>query len=318
MTQMDLSILVCTYNRSESLRRTLESFVRLEVEPGLRWQVVVVDNSSTDRTQETIASFQERLPLVAGHEAKQGKSHALNSGLDLCEGRIVFLTDDDVEADPAWLRATLQAFEAQAVDAVFGRILPRWPGGVPSWYSSRLDPALALLDLGNEPFDLRIGDDGFFGANVAILRDTVDKLGRWSVTLNRAGSGLLMGEDTEICDRILRAGRRVYYQPESVVLHCFDSRRTRLNYFRRWFYAHGQSSVLRGTQFPAEGAFFLGVPRYLYRQAAEYAFASGWRWLFRSPPVAFACETKLWSILGAMAQHRASRRVSSGDISRRA
>ena len=50
MTQMDLSILVCTFNRSESLRRMLESFVRLEVEPGLRWQVVVVDNSSTDQT----------------------------------------------------------------------------------------------------------------------------------------------------------------------------------------------------------------------------------------------------------------------------
>jgi len=317
MTQMDLSILVCTYNRSQSLRRTLESFVRLEVEPGLRWQVVVVDNASTDDTQQTIASFAERLPLVAGREEKQGKSHALNSGFDLCEGRILLLTDDDVQADPAWLGATLRAFREQAVDAVFGRILPRWPGGVPSWYSSRLDPALALLDLGNEPFDLKIGDDGFFGANAAILKDTVDKLGRWSVTLNRVGSGLLMGEDTEICDRILRAGRRVYYQPESVVLHCFDARRTRLNYFRRWFYAHGQSSVLRGTQFPAEGAFFLGIPRYLYRQALEYALASGWRWLFRAPAVAFAYETKLWSILGAMAQHRANRKSSDGVSSSR-
>jgi glycosyltransferase involved in cell wall biosynthesis len=305
---MDLSILVCTYNRSESLRRTLESFTRLEVGPGLRWQVVVVDNASTDYTQRTLASFRERLPLVEGREEKQGKSHALNSGLDLCEGRIVFLTDDDVVVDPSWLKATLKAFEAQPVDAVFGRILPRWPGGVPSWYSPRLDPALALLDLGPEPFDLRIGDDSFFGANAAILKDTVEELGRWSVALNRAGSGLLMGEDTEMCERILRAGRRVYYQPESVVLHCFDSRRTHLNYFRRWFYAHGRSSVLRGTQFPAEGPSFLGIPRYLYRQALEYALASAWRWVFRSRAVALAKETKLWSILGAMAQHRKNRK----------
>jgi glycosyltransferase involved in cell wall biosynthesis len=301
---MEVSILVCTFNRSKSLRRMLESFVRLKVEPGLRWQVVVVDNASTDETPAAIAAFQGRLPLVAGREEKQGKSHALNSGLDLCEGRIILLTDDDVEVDPEWLATTLAAFRSQPVDAVFGRIRPRWPEGVPLWYSPRLDPALALLDLGSKPFDLNIGDDGFFGANAAILKDTVNRLGRWSVTLNRAGTGLLMGEDSEMCDRILRAGRRVYYQPESVVFHCFDTRRTHLNYFRRWFFAHGQSVVLRGVQFPAEGPSLFGAPRYLYSRAAEYALDSAWRWLFRSRSEAFAHETRFWGILGAMTQHR--------------
>ena len=304
---MDASVLICTYNRAESLARTLDSLCRLRIPTACAWEVVVIDNACTDQTPTVANRFRGRLPLRLGHESTPGKSHALNSGLDLCSGRVIFLTDDDVEVDRGWLDTTLATFVLSGADAVFGRILPLWPHMVPDWYSPHLAPALALLDYGPRAFDLQPSQEGFFGANVAITRRAIDDVGRWSTVLNRAGKGLIMGEDSEICRRLLEAGKHVRYEPVSIVHHDVGAARLRKDYFRRWFMAHGQSSVLRGAEFPADGGRLGGMPLYLFRMAVGFGLRSLAARLKGDKADALAGQMRLCRVLGAMHQFRRGR-----------
>ena len=75
---MRITLIVCTYNNCDSLRRTLESLTRLAVPPGVAWEVVVVDNNSSDNTRQVAEDFLGRLPLRYVFEAEQGlaKSNA--------------------------------------------------------------------------------------------------------------------------------------------------------------------------------------------------------------------------------------------------
>ena len=305
---MDASILVCTYNRATVLDRALASLVRLDRRPDVTFEVVAVDNNSTDRTSDVLADYADRLPLVCHRETRPGKSHALNSGLDRCRGEFILLTDDDVVVCPDWVCVTVDAFRRWACDAVFGRILPLWPAPVPRWYSKRLDPALALLDYGDTAFQMQPGDSGFFGANAAIRRKAIEAVGRWSTALNRVGTGLAMGEDSAICQRLAEQRFRVRYEPRSVVYHDVGLKRMNKTYFRSWFRAHGRSSVIRQSEWPCNGSRLAGVPAYLFRMAGEMAWQALCRRWRGTPAEAFAIEMGLQRVLGAVCEFHQRRR----------
>ena len=309
---MDASILICTYNRATSLGRTLASLTRMTRRPDIAFEVVAVDNNSSDATQKVLASHAGGVPLVVRREPRPGKSHALNSGLDHCRGEVVLLTDDDVIVRPDWLCVTVDAFRTWRCDAVFGRVLPRWPGRVPHWYSQRLAPALALLDYGDRSFQLQDTGQGFFGANAAIRRTAIEAVGRWSTVLNRVGQGLAMGEDSAICQRLVEEQFSVRYEPDSVVYHDVGPNRMTKTYFRRWFRAHGQSSVIRNSEWQRARKYIAGVPSYLLRMAVEMAWQTLCNRLSGSAADAFATEMGLQRVLGAMGEfHRRREQVDA-------
>src|SRR5512143_2106657 len=99
----DISIIIASYNRARDLCRTLEGMTKLQNE-GIAFEVVVVDNSSTDQTKAVVESFSGRLPLKYLFEARSGKNRALNAALDKVKlGKIIVFTDDDVDVSPDWL-----------------------------------------------------------------------------------------------------------------------------------------------------------------------------------------------------------------------
>ena len=111
---VQVSVIVCTCNRRRRLETTLDSFERLDVPTGVSWELIVVDNNSTDGTDSMIAGFKQRctLPLMPLVERRRGKLIALNTAIQHARGAIIAFTDDDCVVDPSWLRTVVREFEA--------------------------------------------------------------------------------------------------------------------------------------------------------------------------------------------------------------
>jgi len=290
MHQTFATVLICTYNRAERLRETLRSIERLRP-PDACVDIVVVDNGSTDHTPEVIrqASGSSRWPIRYCYEQQQGKSFALNRGLQSVDGDIVAFTDDDILLGVEWLWQIVERFRNNgALQFVFGRVLPRWEIDPPREF---LDPRLqsvwgplGLLDHGERP--LEHVDDGVrrrlpIGGNIAFRRTTLQAIGGWREDLGKIDNSLICGEDYEIFLRLKRRGLyRGLYDPSIVVWHFVPIAKLTHAYFRRWFYWRGKtmSRMAKDVYYPLDidrCRRVAGVPRFLLRQFLEQCA----RWL---------------------------------------
>jgi glucosyl-dolichyl phosphate glucuronosyltransferase len=264
---MELSVIICTWNRAESLRRTLRSLQGCHLPAGRNWEVVIVDNNSTDETgvvcREFLAQEPERYRYIV--EKRQGKSFALNAGIQSAAGGILAFTDDDVVIDPAWLVETLRAFETQNCTGVGGKIIPLWESNKPSWFISegpyKLLPAIVSYSLGEDGCEIRAPA---LGANLSIRKEAFTKYGMFRTDLGPTTGSEIRGEDNELCWRLLRAGERLWYAPKAIVFHPVEERRIDKRYFKAWYYGMGQSRPR--IERPPEGATrYFGFPRYMLR-----------------------------------------------------
>lgn len=280
-----LSVLICTYNRAALLEETLAALCRSRVPEGCTFEILVVDNNSSDDTPDVVhrAAGQALWPVRYLMERSQGKSFALNRGLSAACGEIVALTDDDVLPAEDWLVRIAQHFEAEDLVFVFGKVLPRWE--VPPPAELLTTPArdiwgpLALIDYGDTV--VRYDAATFrtqrlpIGANLAVRRRALQSIGGWRTDLGKVDNTLIAGEDHELCVRLYRTG--LYsgvYDPAVLVRHFVPACRLTRAYFRRWFYWHGRTMArMAGDLYldldlgrvPALG----GVPRFVLRQSLE-------------------------------------------------
>lgn len=257
------SVVICTYNRADGLRATLESVIASTGLDGVDWEIVVVDNNSADHTADTILDFARRAPvsLRAAFEPRQGLSHARNRGVAVARGRVLAFTDDDVRVEPGWLAQILAAFRARDADAVGGKILPAWPGEVPRWLTPDLYGALSLLDHGDEPLDMTVPH--LWGANFAVRARHFARHGGFDTRYGVVGGKLYGGEETAFLQRLLDHGLRLVYWPGAVVRHEIAPERMRRAYFRRWYFDRGEQE---GSLCPdASARTLFGTPYYHYR-----------------------------------------------------
>jgi glycosyltransferase involved in cell wall biosynthesis len=264
---MHLSVIICTWNRAASLRQTLGSLQECRLPAGTEWEIVIVDNNSTDATSAVCQQFLQQAPqryrLVA--EKRQGKSFALNTGIENATGTILAFTDDDVIVDPAWLAETLLVFETHSCVGVGGKIIPVWNSTMPSWFTSegpyKLLPAIVSYDLGKDPCEIHAPA---LGANLSIKRAVFDKYGKFRTDLGPTAGSEIRGEDNEFCWRLLQGGERLMYAPRAIVFHPVEKRRIDRRYFEAWYYGMGQSRP-RIEQTPEDALRYFGFPRYMLR-----------------------------------------------------
>src|ERR1700722_18837624 len=130
-----ISIIICTYNRCDSLRRPLDSLAALQSPPGLRYELLVVDNNSSDGTRAVVESYRSRLscPVRYVFEPTPGQSYARNTAIGLALGKILAWTDDDVLVPPNWLMAIQDALSDPQVVCAGGKALPLWEAPPPPW-----------------------------------------------------------------------------------------------------------------------------------------------------------------------------------------
>ena len=277
---MKFSIVVATYNRAEELKKTLESFAALRVNES--WEVVVVDNNSSDDTHAVVLEAARFFPVKLHYflETQQGRSAALNSGIGLARGELIAITDDDVRVDPEWLTNAANALESLDCDYVGGKALPIWGGIRPDWLPNRGGKhwgVIALLDYGAEP--LQFGDHHVpLGVNMIFRREVFNRAGLWDNNIGRKAGTLLGQEVREWSQRARAAGLRGFYSPDLIVHHIIPGDRLTKRYFRRWFYWNGISRAIlyetkgldmespesRSLDF-SKVPHIVGVPRYLFR-----------------------------------------------------
>jgi glucosyl-dolichyl phosphate glucuronosyltransferase len=301
---MDLTVLICTWNRSQSLSLVLASLEACLVPNSVAWEILVVDNNSSDDTRAVCESFIKENPQRFRYlfEGKQGKTNALNAGIQQARGEILALTDDDLTVDQNWVAEIYRAFQQYDCAGVGGKIVPVWGCKQPGWMDLNgpfRHPAfggIVNFDEGDSPHQLT---STVAGANMALRKGIVQKYGPYRSDLNRINS-LLGGEDTEYCRRLMSGGERLMYIPTAIVYHPVDERRTTRKYTQSFGFHYGRWSI-RVDGVPPQAKCFFGVPRYLFPVALKY-FA---KWtLSVGVKQRFFYKLELCHTLGQMAESR--------------
>lgn len=307
---MLITVAICTYNRAESLRRTLASLATMRVPEGLDWEVVVVTNNCTDNTDAVIASFTDRLLLRRERERQQGQSHARNRAVDVANGDYILWTDDDVVVDRDWLAAYAAAFCRWPEAAVFGgAIRPKYEEPTAKWLADSeavLGGLLVIRDFGDKPLPLSITEDRLpFGANFAV-RTAEQRAFRYDPALGLCGDGQRRGDEIDVVERLLCTGATGYWVPAARVEHCIPRERQTIRYVTQYFAGWGETGAVQ-SGCPA-GPFLFGAPRWLWRRwGTEWLRYQVHRWI--SPAPVWVAHLKAYSTAGgAISYWRTQRR----------
>jgi len=254
-----ITVVICTFNRCERLRRALVAFTSA-TPPSVHWELLIVDNNSTDQTREVVEGFRDRLPVQYAFERKQGLSNARNCALAAARGQHILFTDDDVLIDKAWLTEYSGAFERWPDAGYFGgRVLPFYPSGKPSWLH---DESIALLSgllvrfaPHTETRMFAAIDPTPYGASFALHRRCAQAVGEFRADLGVNGNIPGRGEETDFLSRAIALGWRGLYVHDAVALHETDPRRLTLSYMYRFGVQCGIAAAKVGGS-PSNSSWF--------------------------------------------------------------
>lgn len=275
---MKLDIIVPTYNRAASLKKTLTSLASAELPPDFQVTVTVVDNNSTDNTQQ---AFEQMKPLFSKirlkylFEKKQGRSFALNAGIKRAEGELLSAIDDDEEIEKNWFVEVEKIFRARwsELDFVGGKILPVWEVAPPIWVEPLKDGVICWRDYGDEEWTYARETPMLTGGHGIFKTRVFKEIGLYEEAVGAKGKGFISGEDEVLYDRLLTGGKHGVYHPKLVVYHYVPAYRLDKNYYRQWLFGVGVSRHLADAYYkPFDGAKLFGVPRWMYRTALVGVF----------------------------------------------
>ena len=315
MTNSMISVIICTYNRSSSLRVTLASLAHMTLPVDFRWELIVVDNNSKDDTAAVVEEFSitSGLHVRYAFESRQGLSYARNTGVQEASGEIIAFTDDDVEVDKLWILRLGEIFGELDCMAAGGRVIPVWSSPKPLWFYEEQSPSLsgviAHFDLGDVVCETTTAP---FGANMAFRKEAFSKYGLFRADLGRKGDVLISGEETEFCHRLVQGKEKIAYDPRAVVYHPVQEERTQKKYVQSWFFHRGWAQFrVDGI---AQGAVcYYGVPRYLFRKISESFFA----WIFSiESKNRFRNKLRTYHIAGMIAESRRQLATQDAVVSR--
>ena len=238
------SVVVCTRDRSALLAEACATILEVEAPSG-GWELVIIDNASTDDTRQVADSVRNLAPdlvrVVA--EPTVGLSAARNRGIAEARGAVVAFIDDDAFPDRGWLEALVAALGEDGVACAGGPVEPLFEGELPSWFSGRYLPYLTVWDLGDSPVDLGYNEYPR-GANMAFARSAFERFGTFSTHLGRKARSLLSCEETELCLRFERGGQRTVYVPAARVRHTTPAGRLTPEWMEQRFGAQGRSEAV--------------------------------------------------------------------------
>jgi glucosyl-dolichyl phosphate glucuronosyltransferase len=237
------SVIVCTHNGGALVEGTLESLVSQDF-PAEAFEILVVDNASTDATPEVIRGIAGRHPgrIRIVREDVLGLSSARNRGVREARGEVLAFTDDDARASPVWLRALVDTCERPGIGCAGGPVLAVPGEPLPEWVTRPFLQYLALFDKGAEEVELFYNEYPR-GVNMAYPRRSFREVGLFSPAFGVKGHSLLCYEEIELCYRLERLGRRILYVPDAGVSHVIRAERLTVAWFKRRFYAQGKSEA---------------------------------------------------------------------------
>jgi glucosyl-dolichyl phosphate glucuronosyltransferase len=251
---MDLTVVIATRNRAECLKTTLQTITQQSLSPQ-SYEIIVVDNGSSDNTHDVVLEVQSSSPNVRyAFEMVPGLSSARNLGIEQTRGEVICFVDDDVIADFHYLEYLLAAFHANGhVEAVGGRVLAFSTEAIPS-YLIDLPSLSTTMDYGETPFYFNDVPGSFpFGVSMAFRKEVFARCGLFKVGLGRTKKKLLAHEELDLFNRIMEGKRNCLYEPRALLYHVILPERMTLSFALRWYFWFGVSDgILYTTTKPCE------------------------------------------------------------------
>ena len=250
-----ISAIICTYNRAEYLKKALQSLVDQTL-PQQHYEIIVVDNGSTDNTKAIVEGFKQCENLRYIYEPIMGLSQARNTGWGNAQGEFITYLDDDAIACPEWLQRIVQAFNTVRPQpgSVGGKVIPIWEVERPPWLPKELDRLLSITDWADRPTFLMDDFQFLAGTNVAYPRYVLDEVGGFSTSLGRKASSLLSCEEILLKRQLKRRNLGSYYDPDLYVYHHIPAERlTKRWFYRRAFWQGASDAILRHLETSQQG-----------------------------------------------------------------
>ncbi|MGQ4650277.1 glycosyltransferase [Lyngbya aestuarii] len=245
MSDPYISAIICTYNREQYLGSAIDSLLKQDFS---FYEVIVVDNGSSDRTREIVEQRLDQSRLRYVYEPVNGLSVARNTGASIARAEILAYLDDDAIASPVWLKTIYDAYQNNEQLAVAGgKVTLLWPEGIkpPSWLSSNLAQNLGAYDLGDTL--VYVENPGWTprGLNYSLKRAFLEKVGGFNTNLGRVGKNLLSNEELQMTELALQQGWQVAYLPDALVVHQVAPERLERSWFFRRSWWQGISECYR-------------------------------------------------------------------------
>ena len=246
---MYLSVIIPTRNRSSLLEKAIKSLI-LQTYPQENFEIIIVDNGSTDGTRNIVESYKHNLPnLTYIYEPKPGLHVGRHAGLAIAKGEILVYGDDDIEAFPTWLEGIAESFNDPSVVLVGGNNLPRFECSPPEWIENLWEKnpwgmtivMYSLLDLGNDIKE--ISPYYVFGCNYSIRKRVLLEVGGFHPDsmpenlLKYRGDG-----ESAVSEAILQRGYKTIFNPKASVYHWVPKSRMTFDYIYKRGYAEGISN----------------------------------------------------------------------------
>ena len=254
---MIISFIICTYNREQYIYECLSRLASNTVKEG--WEIVLVNNNSTDNTAAECERFVEDYKPANYHyflETQQGLSFARNRGIQEAGGDWFVFLDDDAMVEPDYIANLQKSLKAHPEAKAFGGpIEPFFEGEAPSWLSPWTLIFVSAINMGKvvKPFPKKHYP---IGANMGVSRAAIERVGTFDTSLGRVGNNLMGGEEKDLFNRLRAQQFSVLYFPDIQVRHCIPPHRTTDEFIARLGQGVGQSERRRTR---AIGGFAYGM-----------------------------------------------------------
>lgn len=247
-----ISIIIPTYNRCFQLENTLKSLTRLKTDP-MRFEIVIVDNASTDHTKQVSENFIQHFPgfnIRYFYETIPGLLSGRHRGAEEAKGEIYTFIDDDVEVNDNWLETILNVMEANSdVDLLTGPCLPQYEIDPPEWLSNFWIKDenglhcgwLSLLDFGDK--EKEIDPIFVWGLNFTVRKFVFERLKGFHPDITPEKFQMFQGDgETGLSLKAKEAGFKAWYHPQVKLKHLVPKSRLSIDYFKQRAYSQGISN----------------------------------------------------------------------------
>ena len=240
-----VTAVICTHNRADYLCNAIDSVLAQEAD-GFGYELLVVDNASTDRTASICADYGGRPNVRCIREPELGLCRARNTGWQAAAGRYVAYLDDDAVARPGWMRAIADGFRRSPEPGVVGGpVRPIWEAARPRWLADELAVGLTIIDWSVVPKlipDLHL--EWLVGANMAVPARVLREIGGFHPSLDRVGRRMLSSGDVFLQQQVLGRGLDCLYHPDMAVDHLVPVSRLCQDWFVKRYYWQGVSDAV--------------------------------------------------------------------------
>ncbi|WP_414754903.1 hormogonium polysaccharide biosynthesis glycosyltransferase HpsE [Anabaena sp. CCY 9910] len=244
---IDFTVAIPTYNGANRLPELLERLRNQINTENISWEIIVVDNNSTDNTAQVVQQYQENwqcpYPLKYYFEAKQGAAYARKKGVEVSSGQLIGFLDDDNYPTPTWVAAAFDFAQQHPKAGAYGsQIHPDWEVEPPEGFKS-ITPFLAITERGNKPLfydprkKLLPPSAGLVVRREAWLESVPDQ----PILTGRVTGNMLTGEDLEMLCYFQKSGWEVWYSPEMEIYHKIPESRLKKEYLIPFFRGIGLS-----------------------------------------------------------------------------